>query len=55
MITTSDLLAERGTLAAVAQWPERIPLRSAVCIARKDRWSAATGPLRSAADTAVPA
>lgn len=48
MITKPDLLAELGTLVAVAQaadctkqavaqWSERIPLRSAVCIARKGR------------------
>jgi hypothetical protein len=50
MITKSDLMATLGTLAAVAkeadctkqavaQWSERIPLRSAVCIARKGRWT----------------
>ncbi|NEX23703.1 helix-turn-helix domain-containing protein [Thiorhodococcus mannitoliphagus] len=50
MITKSDLISALGTLAAVAkeadcskqavaQWSERIPLRSAVCIARKGRWS----------------
>jgi hypothetical protein len=50
MITKSDLINALGTLAAVAkeadcskqavaQWSERIPLRSAVCIARKGRWS----------------
>lgn len=52
MITKSDLIEALGTLAAVAreadcskqavaQWSERIPLRSAVCIARKGRWSLA--------------
>ena len=50
MITKSDLMATLGTLAAVAkeadctkqavaQWSERIPLRCAVCIARKGRWT----------------
>lgn len=50
MITKTTLIAELGSAAAVAeaagctrqavsQWPERVPVRSAIALSRSGRWS----------------